>query len=77
MLCVFLYLLEMFLFISIFIYRYFFVGFVGEALKVWLIMTVPLICIWLIFGIRNYYINKKIGIWNFYRKKTRNGKLND
>lgn len=47
-----------------------------EDFKLWLIMTVPLLFIWVIFGIRNYYIHKKMGIWNYYRKKTRNGKLN-
>lgn len=77
MLCVLLYALEMVLLTAIVIYRYFFVGFVGEALKAWLLMTVPLILVWLLLGLRNYYINKKIGIWKHYQNKTRNGKLID
>ena len=76
MMCVFLYAMEMVIFITIFIYKFFVVGLIGDALKVWLIMTVPLLFIWVIFGISNYYIHKKMGIWNYYRKKTRNGKLN-
>jgi predicted membrane metal-binding protein len=77
MLFLFLYGLEMLVFVAIFIYRYFIVGFVGEALKVWLIMTVPLIIAWLILGLRNYYINKKIGIWKHFQNKTRKEKLID
>jgi hypothetical protein len=67
----------MFAFVLIFIYRYFIVGIVGDALKVWLIMTVPLLLGWLLLGLRNYFINKKIGIWKYYQSKTRNGKLID
>lgn len=31
----------------------------------------------LLLAVRNYYINKKIGIWNHYKKKTKNGRLID
>ena len=78
MLFLFMYAMEMFVLVAIVIGKLF-TGklIVAGAFKAWLFMTVPLIVGWLIFGLRNYYINKKIGIWNYYRKKTRNGKLID
>lgn len=77
MLCVFLYALEMIWLLSIEIYRYFNSGYSKGVLKAWLLMTIPLILVWLLLGLRNYYINKKIGIWKHYQKKTRKGKLID
>lgn len=77
MMCVFLYAMEMVVWIGIVISEFFTRKFLPwEDFKLWLIMTVPLLFIWVIFGIRNYYIHKKMDIWNYYRKKTRNGKLN-
>jgi hypothetical protein len=62
---------------SVEIIRYSRVGYSEGLLKTWLIMTVPLCIGWLLLGLRNYYINKKIGIWKYYQSKTRNGKLID
>ena len=78
MLLVLLYFWEMVVWVGIVFSEFFTKKFLPwEDFKLWLIMTVPLIFIWLIFGIRNYYINKKIGIWKYYQSKTRNGKLID
>lgn len=73
-----MYTLEMIVFIAIVIGKLF-VGkfFLSEYLKLWLIMTVPLIVVWLLLGLRNYRIHKKMGIWKYYQSKTRNGKLID
>jgi hypothetical protein len=75
MIFVLLYFWEMVIFATVLAYKYFVVGSVGEALKVWLIMTLPLILAWLLLAFRNYRIHQKIGIWNYYRKRTRNGRL--
>ena len=77
MMCVLLYAMEMVFLAVVEIVRFFTVGYSAGLLKAWLLMTVPLLFTWVIFGIRNYYIHKKMGIWNYYRKKTRNGKLLD
>lgn len=78
MLCLFLYVCEMIVLVVIVLGKLY-VGKVilAGAFKAWILMTVPLVVVWLLLGLRNYRIHKKMGIWKYYQSKTRNGKLID
>ena len=47
------------------------------AFKAWFLITSITIVGWLLLGVRNYHIHKKMNIWKYYISKTRNGKLID
>jgi len=78
MLCLFLYACEMMV-LGVIVLGKLYLGKVilAGAFKAWILMTVPLIVVWLLLGLRNYRIHKKMGIWKYYQSKTRNGKLID
>jgi len=78
MLCLLLYVCEMIVLVVIVLGKLY-VGKVilAGAFKAWILMTVPLVVVWLLLGLRNYRIHKKMGIWKYYQSKTRNGKLID